>query len=164
MENIIVTGTRLDATVEVMPGHVTVIDRALIEQRNDASVLDLLRSVSGVHVTQLGGRGGISSVHIRGAEPNFTIVLVDGIKVNDPNNTDGGSFDFSTLNLSQIERIEIARGAQSSVYGSDGLSGIISISTRSAAEPGVVISAEAGADSLLRTSLHGNAGLGRPVS
>ncbi len=160
MENIVVTGTRLDATVEAMPGHVTVVDRALIEDRNDASVLDLLRSVSGVHVTQLGGRGGISSVHIRGAEPNFTIVLIDGVKVNDPNNTDGGSFDFSTLNISQIERIEIARGPQSSVYGSDGLSGIISITTRNAASSGMVVSAEAGADSLLRASLHGSGSIG----
>jgi vitamin B12 transporter len=153
-DTIIVTGTRLNQTIENMPSHVTVIDRNEIEQRRDASMLDLLRSVSGVHVTQLGGRGGLASVYLRGSEPNFTVVLIDGMKVNDPNNTRGGSFDFSTLNLSQVERVEIVRGAQSSVYGSDGLSGIISITTRDSQEPGANLALELGEDDLTKGSIN----------
>ncbi len=141
-------------SIEAISRHVTVIDRALIEQRGDSSVLELLASVAGVHVTQLGGRGGVASVYLRGAEPNFIVVIIDGIKVNDnPNNTRGGSFDFSALSLSQIQRIEIIRGAQSSVYGSDGLSGVIRITTydSEARSPGV--SGEVGLHDLARAAI-----------
>lgn len=155
VEEMVITGTRLEQSIESMPAHVTIIDRAEIEARQERSVLSLLQSVSGVHVSQSSGRGVISSVFVRGAEPNFTVVYIDGVKVNDPNNTRGGSFDFATLNLSEVERIEFVRGAQSSIYGSDGLAGIISITTRMASdEPEIVAEAELGEDELYRTSLY----------
>ena len=134
VENLLVTGSRLAGSVENVPAHVTVIDRKLIEARGDQSVVDLLRSVAGLQVSQNGGRGGVTSVFLRGAEANFTAVYLDGVRVNDPNNTRGGSFDFSNINSAEIERIEIIRGAQSAVYGSDGLAGVINIITRQATE------------------------------
>ncbi|HSG05175.1 MAG TPA: TonB-dependent receptor, partial [Nitrospiria bacterium] len=80
--------------------------------------------------------GGVSSVYIRGADPNHTVVIIDGIKVNDPMNSRGGSFDFSTLNTDSIERIEVVRGPLSSVYGSDAIAGAVHIITRRpASEP-----------------------------
>lgn len=129
VENLLVTGTRLSGSLESIPSFVTVIDAEQIQARQPESVFDLFRTVPGVHVSQMGDRGGVSSVSIRGAEANFTIVLIDGVRVNDPTNSRGGSFDFATLNVADIERIEIVRGAQSSVYGSDGLSGVINIIT-----------------------------------
>jgi outer membrane cobalamin receptor len=161
LETIVVTGTRLADASTVATGFTSVIDRATIDARNDASVLDLLRSTPGIHVSQPGGRGSVSSVFVQGAEPNFTVVLVDGVKVNDPNNTRGGSFDFATLNLSEIERIEVARGGQSSIYGSDGLSGVINIITRlPSAEPSLTVDVEAGDEGYSRLAAHGTVALG----
>lgn len=164
VEEVLVTGTRLGSVVAAMPGHVTVINREEIERRQRRSVLDLLRSVPGLHVTQYGGRGGISSVFVRGAEPNFTVVLVDGVKVNDPNNTRGGSFDFSTFNLAEVERIEIVRGAQSSVYGSDGLAAIINVITRRpGADPALALDAEVGPDGFHRAAFHASGPIAKTV-
>ena len=103
-ELLIVTGTRIKSEIESMPSFVTVLDREQIRAGEPASVLDLFRSIAGVNVSQYGGRGGVATVYIRGSEPNFTVVLIDGVKVNDPNNSRGGSFDFSTLNIAEIER------------------------------------------------------------
>ena len=128
LETLVVSGTRVPASTN-RPGAITILDAALIELRNDSNVLDLLSDVPGVHVNLPGGRGNVGEVFLRGGEANFTVVLIDGIQVNDPTNTRGGSFDFSTLNIDDIERIEVLRGPSSSVYGSDGLSGVINIVT-----------------------------------
>lgn len=152
LETIVVTGSRT-ASANNLPVKRTVLERAEIERRNTASVLELLRGIDGVHVSQYGGRGGITSVFLQGAEPNFTVVLIDGVKVNDPNNSRGGSFNFANLNTAEIERIEVVRGPYSSIYGSDALSGVINIVTRIApGERPLLISAEVGEEGLFRTS------------
>ncbi len=154
IETVIVTGTRLAATAGNMPTRVTVLERDTIEARNKASVLDLLRDIEGIQVTQYGGRGGLTSVFVQGAEPNFTVVLIDGVKVNDPNNSRGGSFNFANLNLGEVERIEIVRGPQSSIYGSDSLGGVINIITRTPVDDTTLsLKLEGGEDSHLRTDL-----------
>ena len=129
LETLVVSGTRVPESANP-PRAVTVLDAAIIETRNDGNVLDLLSDVPGVHVNHTGSRGNVGEVFLRGGEPNFTVVLIDGIQVNDPTNTRGGSFDFSTLNIDDIERIEVLRGPSSSVYGSDALSGAINVVTR----------------------------------
>ncbi len=165
IENLVVVGSRLENSISSMPTHVTVIDRQLLDELQAQSVLGVLRQVAGVHVTQYGGRGGVSSVFVRGGEPNFTVVLIDGVKVNDPNDTRGGSFDFSTLNLVEIERIEIARGALSAVYGSDGLAGTINVITRKTADVhGAVIEGELGEDGFARGSVHASGPLGQQAA
>lgn len=157
IETMVVTGTRLANTAESTPRHTTVITREAIERRRDASVIDLLRSIAGIQVTQYGGRGGVSSIFVRGAEPNFTVVLLNGVKVNDPNNTRGGSFDFSTLNLAEVERVELVRGPQSAIYGSDSLAGVISITTRrGTSDFRASVDAEVGQQGFYRTSLRGS--------
>ena len=100
--------------------------------RSPRKLADLLRRVAGVHVDQVGGRGGTGSLYMRGADPNYTLVLVDGVRVNDPTNARGGSFDFSALDIADVERVEIARGPYSAVYGGDALAGVINIVTRHA--------------------------------
>lgn len=129
-EVLVVTGTRLADTPDRLPNSISVLDLADIEARNDASVADLLRSVPGLQVTQPGGRGGVASLFLRGGDPNFTVFMINGVEVNDPNNTRGGSFDLATLSLDDVERVEIVRGPQSAIYGSDALSGVINVITK----------------------------------
>ncbi len=128
LETLVVSGTRVPNSANP-PGSISVLDAAMIQTRNDSNVMDLLSDVPGVHVNLPGSRGNVGEVFLRGGEPNFTVVLIDGVQVNDPTNTRGGSFDFSTLNVDDIERIEVLRGPSSSVYGSDALSGVINIVT-----------------------------------
>ncbi len=127
-ENVIVTATRLAGGLT--GSNVSVLDAQTIQARNPGSVVDLLRDLPSVYVQQSGGRGSVVSLFTRGAKPNFTLVLLDGVKANDPTNTRGGSYDFSTLDLNDIERIEFVRGPASAVYGSDAVGGVINIISR----------------------------------
>ena len=90
IETVTVTGTRISANGNPVNGLTTAITREMIESRADENVIDLLRGQSGVHVARAGGRGGIASVQLRGGDPNFTLVLIDGVKVNDPTNAQLG--------------------------------------------------------------------------
>ena len=151
LQNIVVTGTRTSNVLSEIPNITTVIERAEIEARNDLSVADLLRNVPGIHVTQPSGQGGVARVFMRGADLEMTMVLLDGIRVNDPNDSRGSAFDFSTVNPSDIERIEIVRGPQSAVYGSNALAGVINIISKGRAdEVGVSLFAETGTDDYYR--------------
>jgi vitamin B12 transporter len=127
---IVVTGSRVATPAEDVGANVTVLSRADFDVEKPVKLADLLRRVAGVHVDQVGGRGGTGSLYIRGADPNYTLVLVDGVRVNDPTNARGGSFDFSTFEVADVERVEIARGPYSAVYGGDALAGVINIVTR----------------------------------
>ncbi len=120
---------RLTPKLNNIPANVTVIDRDDIENDAAQSVADLLIKY-GLRVEQAAGPGSLSSIYLRGADPNFTLVLINGVKVNDPTNSRGGSFDFSSLEIETIERIEIIRGPLSSTYGSDALSGVINVITK----------------------------------
>jgi outer membrane cobalamin receptor len=93
-------------------------------------VVDILRRVPGIHVSQPGSRGGRASIYTRGLDPNHTLILIDGVRMNDPTNNLGGSFDFSTLDPAGVERIEIIRGPISAVHGSDAIAGVVNIITR----------------------------------
>jgi iron complex outermembrane receptor protein/vitamin B12 transporter len=97
-------------------------------------------------VIQQGGRGGTSSLLLRGGEPNFTVVLIDGVQVNDPSNTRGGSYDIGNLEQSQLENVELSFGPLSPVHGSDALSGVVNFETRGA-DSGSDIAVEAGTQS-----------------
>ncbi len=120
---------RLTPKLNNIPANVTVINRKDIENDSAQNVAELLTHY-GLHVEQTAGPGSLSSIYLRGADPNFTLVLINGVKVNDPTNSRGGSFDFSSLDIQTIERIEIIRGPLSSTYGSDALSGVINIITK----------------------------------
>lgn len=116
-------------------GAVSVITRDQIEARGQTRVSDLLREVPGVSVSRTGPVGGVTQVRIRGAEGNHTLVLIDGIEANDP--AADTEFNFASLMANNIERIEILRGPQSGLYGSDSIGGIISITTRQAESTGL---------------------------
>ncbi len=128
--NVVVTASRAPQPPEYAPGTFSVISREQIERGHYTSVLDVLRRVPGVHVEQPGSRGGRASIYTRGLDPNHTLILIDGVRMNDPTNNRGGSFDLSTLDPAGVERIEISRGPISAVHGSDAIAGVVNIITR----------------------------------
>lgn len=136
IETVVVTGTYMPAQASRLTNPVFVIGREQLRTLQKSTISEVLRTVPGVLVSQQGGAGGVTSVSIRGGEPNFTVVMIDGVQVNDPTNTRGGSYDFNNLNIRSVERIEIVRGTQSVVYGSDALAGVINIITVAPAEQG----------------------------
>jgi iron complex outermembrane receptor protein/vitamin B12 transporter len=105
---------------------VTVIDSSIITAQNKPDLQEALRLVPGAQVQQTGARGGQSSLFVRGGASSFTKVLVDGVAVNDI----GGGFDFSQVQTTGVERIEVMRQTNSVVYGSDALTGVVNIETR----------------------------------
>jgi outer membrane cobalamin receptor len=129
---IVVTGSRVATPPGELAANVTVLSREDFDVEKPRQLGDILRRVAGVHVDQVGGRGGTGSLYLRGADPNYTLVLLDGVRVNDPTNARGGSFDFSNLDVADVERVEIARGPYSAVYGGDALAGVVNIVTRRA--------------------------------
>jgi len=129
---VVVTGSRVAARPDELGANVTVLEREYFDVEKPAKLSDALDRVAGIHVDQVGGRGGTGSLYLRGADPNYTLVLVDGVRVNDPTNARGGSFDFSTFDMADVQRIEIARGPYSAIYGGDALAGVINIITRRA--------------------------------
>ncbi len=127
------------ATVQARPlsaatGSVTVIDREAIEASGARTVGDLLRLAPGVSLTT-NGRGGFSAAQIRAGDPNFTLVLLDGVPLNDSTYQVGDVFNLEGLPTAGIERIEIVRGPLSSFYGSTGLAGVVQIFTRDGGKP-----------------------------
>ena len=129
-ETLVVTGTHRPLPESRFPGSVHTIEGRELELRQLDGALDALRHVPGLHADQPGVRGSRASIYTRGLDPSLTQVLVDGIILNDVTNARGGSFDFATLGSDAIDRIEIARGGLSSVYGSDAIAGAVQVITR----------------------------------
>jgi vitamin B12 transporter len=123
---------------------ITVITAKDLETQQRHTIPDALSTVPGLNVVQTGGPGGQTSVFTRGTNSNHTKVLIDGIDVSDPSNPNG-SFDFAHLLTSDIQQIEVLRGPQSGLYGSDAIGGVISIITRKGeGPPRVTASVETG--------------------
>jgi vitamin B12 transporter len=130
---IVVTATRIPTLPENTSSPVTVISREEILASQQRLVADVLRGEPGLDVARTGQPGSLTSVFLRGANNSHTLVLVDGIRVNSPFNN---AFDFSQLAVDDIEQIEILRGPQSTLYGSEALGGVINIVTkRGSAQP-----------------------------
>lgn len=128
-DQIIVTGARTPLTVNQLGSALTVITRDEIERREARRVTDLLRSVPGFSVSHTGVAGSQAQVRVRGAEANHILVLIDGVRANDP--ATGDEFRWEYLSTGNIERVEIIRGPQSSLWGSDAVAAVVHIITRS---------------------------------
>ena len=124
-DEIIVTGLRAVPYADITSS-VSVLDIDDLNIRNSPFVVDQLRAVPGVAVSRGGSLSGLTQIRIRGAEANHTLVLLNGVEVSDPNN---GETDFGLWSGLNVERIEVARGEQSALYGSDAIGGVISITT-----------------------------------
>ncbi len=127
LPSLIITADRVANDVSQVSADTTVITRKEIEQSQKNSVADLLREQVGIHVAASGGPGKATSVFIRGGNSGHTLVLIDGVRVGSATT---GSFDWGNLSTADIERIEIVRGPQSSLYGADAMGGVIQIFTR----------------------------------
>lgn len=127
LETVVVTGSFSPSPLSEMTASTTVIDYDELQRLNKQLLSDVLRTVPGLLIEEQGGGGGLTSVSIRGGEANFTQILLDGVALNDPTNSRGGSHDLRNINPYSVARIEIVRGPQSAVYGSDAMAGVVNI-------------------------------------
>lgn len=128
-EIIVTAATRTEQSLDKVGQTVSVIDLAEIERRQTQNVADILRTIPGVTIARNGTIGGVASVFIRGAESDQTVALIDGVKLNDPSSV-GGGFNFGNLMTGNIERIEVLRGSQSVLWGSQAIAGVVNMVTR----------------------------------
>ena len=133
VEEVVVSASLLPIVATRSANAITVIDSEQIKSRAALSVSDLLRDVPGLAVSRSGVLGSLTDIRARGAEANHLLVLVDGVEVNDP--SQGDQLNWGTLSTTDIQRIEIVRGPQSAIQGSDAIAGIINIITASAEKP-----------------------------
>jgi vitamin B12 transporter len=141
-DTVVVTATRTEQPLSEVGQTVSVIEAATIVRRQSDTVVDLLRNVPGVAITRNGGIGTTTSVFIRGAESDQTVALIDGVKLNDPSSP-GGGFNFGNLLVGNIARIEVLRGSQSVLWGSQAIGGVVNLTT---IEPTEELSANARAE------------------
>ncbi len=156
-DEIIVTGSRTPITAADVGSATTIISRDEIERRQARYVSDLLRAVPGFAVSHTGVAGSQTQVRVRGSEANHVLVLVDGVRANDP--ATGDEFRWEYLATANVERIEIVRGPQSALWGSDAIGGVVHIITRSGSgAPGLDAYLERGSEDTLNGALNGTLG------
>lgn len=129
-EQLTIIGTRISTALADKQLSKVVITSDDISALALNSFTDVIRGVAGIDVFEQGGAGGLTYLSIRGGEPNFVAIVIDGVQVNDPTNSRGGAFDLGTIDPTIIEKVEIFYGSFSSIYGSDALAGLINIVTK----------------------------------
>ena len=128
LKQVVVTANKTSQTLEQITSNIHVITSEEIEAKHYKSIAEALNEVSGISFTRNGGLGTATSVLLRGSATDRVLVLIDGIRTNDPTSTSGS--DFAHIAMANIERIEIIKGAQSGVWGSDAAAGVINIITK----------------------------------
>lgn len=130
-ETVIITATRTEAPSSAVGASVTAFTADDLERERPLLVSDLLRTMPGATVIASGGLGGVTSLFVRGGESNYNKVLLDGVPINEP----GGTFNFNNLTPDGFERIEVVRGANSALFGSDAMASVIQLFTRRGDRP-----------------------------
>lgn len=144
LPEITITADRVPEPVGQAGAAVTIIPAKEIVKYGNNALSEALRDVAGVDVTQSGGFGSATELRLRGANPGQTLILMDGVRIGDPSSTDG-VLDFGNLSAIDIERVEVLRGPQSALYGSDAMGGVVNIITRTGGEtPHRSVTVEAG--------------------
>jgi len=141
-DDIVVVANGIAQKVDQVGQAVTVLDAETIRTRQEVNVADLLATTPGVRFNRNGTTGSVTGVSLRGAETTQTLVLIDGVKVNDPSAI-GDGFDFGNLLVGNISRIEVLRGSNSVAYGSQAIGGVVNVMT---ASPTGGLAADASAD------------------
>ena len=157
-EPVVVSATRFDIPLDQSPASMSVIDSQDIENKQIVRASDALREVPGVNVVQTGTAGQLTSVFMRGLPSQDMQVLLDGIPINQGL---AGQFDFANLTTDNFDRIEVARGPQSTIYGPRALAGVVQIFTKQGAgPPGVTVSSEGGTYGTFREALESDGKVG----
>lgn len=142
IEEVVVTATKIEEPVEETTSSVIVISDETMKAKNKEFVTDILKDVSEINLIQHGGPGTLATVILRGGSSEHTMVMIDGVRVK---STTTGSFDFSGINVDDIERVEIVKGPQSTIYGSEAMAGVVNIITKKGkGKPKLVTSLEGG--------------------
>jgi len=158
-EPVVVSATRFDIPLDQSPASVSVIDSEDIDHKQIERVSDALREVPGLAVVQTGTPGQLTSVFMRGLPSQDMQVLLDGIPINQGL---AGQFDFANLTTDNIDRIEVARGPQSTIYGPRALAGVVQIFTKQGTgTPGVTLSEEGGTYDTFRETLASDGKIGQ---
>ena len=151
VEEVFVTATRTPTPISKTLAPVTVITEGDIQRLQPVDLADLLKRVPGVDLSQSGSAGSTTSLFMRGTNSDHTLFLIDGQRIN---SASLGNTSFQLIDPNQIERIEIVRGAKSSIYGSEAIGGVIQIFTKKGkGKPKTSVSTEVGSNSLQRTSV-----------
>lgn len=149
-DTIVVTASGIEQSQDETGQAITVIDAETIERRQAVDVVDLLATTPGIRFNRNGPVGGVTGVSIRGAETSQTLVLIDGVKVNDPAGI-GEAYNFGPLLTGNIRRIEVLRGSNSVVHGSQAIGGVVNVMT---AAPAAGFGADASAEYGYRDTLN----------
>lgn len=152
-ETVVVSGTRTPVAGETAGADIDTLNGSQLITMQPTAAADTVRFLPGAIVNDAGQRGGLTSLFVRGGESRYNKVIVDGVTVNEP----GGTFDFGTLPLDQADRMEFVRGAQSTLYGSDAMTSVIQVWTRSGSTP--IPELRFGADGGNFNTAHGYASL-----
>ncbi|MBL8629692.1 MAG: TonB-dependent receptor [Rhodospirillaceae bacterium] len=128
IEELVVTATRSPQALYKVGSSITVLNADAIKASQTIVVSDLITQTPGVNFSRNGGVGGVTALRIRGAETDQTVTIIDGVKLNDPS-TAGGGYNFGNLLIGDVERIEVLRGAQSTLWGSQAIGGVVAIQT-----------------------------------
>ncbi len=130
-ETVVVTATRSPVPSETAGADVETLNNAQLEVMNPVAANDAMRFLPGAIINTAGQRGGLSSLFVRGGDSTYNKVIVDGVTINEP----GGTFDFGTLPMTQMDRVEFVRGAQSTLYGTDAMTSVVQTWTRTGNTP-----------------------------
>ncbi|MGH9753534.1 MAG: TonB-dependent receptor [Blastocatellia bacterium] len=141
-DSIVVSATKTEARTDETPASASVISASELARAQRINLFDSLRLSPGAMVAQTGRRGGVTSLFVRGGEANHTKVLIDGAPVNEG----GGSYDFADLTADNVSRVELIRGSQSAIYGSDAMTGVLQLFTHrgSTSDPELELAIEGG--------------------
>ncbi len=157
-QRIIVTATRIPTAENKIGDSITVFTPGQIEERQYRNVSEVLRNVPGLHINRTGGEGSLTEVRIRGLDNGRTVMMMDGMPLNDPSTTDR-AFDFSSLTLDNLGQLEVLRGPQSTLYGSNASGGIINLTSKKGEGPfSGYLSTEGGSRGTVITRLGSSAG------
>ncbi len=159
-QQVVVSASLGGALAPQIGSSVTVVTQHEMGERGAQSVLEVLRGVPGIEVNQSGRRGGVTGVFLRGGNSDYNLVMIDGIQVNDF----GGAFDFAPLAVDGVDHVEVIRGPQSALYGSNAVTGVINVvSLRGEGPPRFTALAEGGSFTTRRFAA-GGSGLNRGLS
>lgn len=156
LSELVVVATRTPQPLDRIGQQVTVIDQTELAARQAVVLSDILSQTPGVGVNRNGGPGSATSLRIRGAETDQTVLLIDGVKLNDPSAV-GGGYNFANLLAGDVARVEVLRGAQSTLWGSQAIGGVVNIVT---AEPTKAFEASASMEAGSMATAYGRLSVG----